>query len=289
MIEIVFAILSSFTFAYNVIGIKRGLQKMDYLSCSLLVSAISCATYIPFLFFVDFSQINMISIFLFTLSGLIAPGLARLIFFQSLQKVGALITSSIMPSQPIISAISAVIVLSEMFPPNLWIGILAIIVGAIIIETSISRNNGQKTKVAYIILPMSGVLMGGLGDSIRKIALNISNQPFLGTVVANLAALILYYLVYIFKSRKIRPITWNDFKLMWVSGIVMALAWIFTFYALSCGDVSKVAPIINSQPLFIYLLGHFYSKEIGNVSIRPLIGAIIIIIRSKYVPFYLIP
>ncbi|MCX8189146.1 MAG: DMT family transporter [Nitrososphaeria archaeon] len=280
MIEIVFAILSSFTFAYNIIGIKRGLQRMDYVSCSLLVSAISCITYIPFLFFVDFSQVNMTSVLLFALSGLIAPGLARLLFFQSLQKVGALITSSVMPAQPIISAIFAVIILSERPPPNLWIGILSIIAGAIIIETSISKNNNQKTKTAYIILPMLGVLMGGLGDPIRKIALNISNQPFLGTVIANLAALILYYLTYIFNinNRKSRKLTWADFKLMLVAGVVMALAWIFTFYALSYGSVSKVAPIINTQPLFVYLLAHFYPQEIGNVSTRPLIGAIIIIV-----------
>lgn len=278
MIDIVFAILSSFTFAYNVIGIRRGLQKMDYVSCSLVVSFVTCITYIPFLYFVDFSHVNITSTLLFALSGLIAPGLARLLFFQSLQKVGALITSSVMPSQPIISAIFAVIILSEKPPPNLWIGILAIICGAIIIETSISHNSGQKTKAAYLLLPMLGVLMGGLGDPIRKIALNITNQPFFGTFVANLASLMLYYIVYLFQSRKIKKLTLVDFKLMWITGVVMALAWVFTFYALSFGDVSKVAPIINTQPLFVYVLAHFYPKEIGNVSLRSLVGAIIIII-----------
>lgn len=278
MIEIIFAILSSLTFAYNVIGIKRGLQKMDYISCSLIVSTISCIIYFPFLYFVDFSQVNFTSVFFFALSGLIAPGLARLIFFQSLQKVGALITSSVMPSQPIISAIFAVMILTEKPVTNLWIGILAIIVGAIIIETSISRNNDQKAKVAYMLLPIVGALLGGLGDPIRKIALNISNQPFLGTIIANLAALILYYFAYILKKRETRLLTLENFKFMWVTGVVMALAWIFAFYALSYGEVSKVAPIINTQPLFVYLLAHFYPKEIGNVSIRPLIGAIIIIL-----------
>ena len=277
MIEIIFAILSSFTFAYNVIGIRRGLQRMDYITCSLIVSAITALSYTPLLPFTHISKVNVTSALLFALSGVLAPGLARLFFFQSIQKVGALITSSVMPSQPIITAIFAVIILSEKPSPKIWIGIIAIIIGAIIIEASMSKNRTQKVKTPWIILPLLGVIFGSLGDPIRKIALNISNEPILGTIIANFASLILYYATYFFKIKKDRPIKSEDFKLMFLTGIIMALAWIFTFYALSYGEVTKVTPIINTQPLFIYFLAHFFPKEIGKVNLRPLIGAIIIL------------
>lgn len=277
MIEIAFALLSSFTFAYNVIGIRRGLQEMDYLTCSLVVSIISTLSYLPILFFVDIHKVNPASVLLFALSGLLAPGLARLLFFKSIQKVGALVTSSIMPSQPIFSATFAVIFLSEKPTLNLWIGILAIIVGAIIIETSISKNNSQGAKTPWIILPLTGAIVGSLGDPIRKIALNMSNEPIFGTVIANLSSLILYSLAHLSRGNT-RPIKLKDFRLMLTTGIVMALAWIFTFYALSYGEVIKVTPIINTQPLFVYLLAHFYPKDIGNLTARPLAGAIVIIL-----------
>ncbi|MBC7092067.1 MAG: EamA family transporter, partial [Nitrososphaeria archaeon] len=217
------------------------------------------------------------STLLFALSGILAPGLARLFFFQSIQKIGALITSSVMPSQPIITAIFAVIILSERPSPKIWIGIIAIIIGAIIIETSMSKNGTREVKTPWIILPLLGVILGSLGDPIRKIALNISNEPILGTIIANFASVFLYYGIYSLKIKRNRPIRFEDFKLMFTTGVVMALAWIFTFYALSYGEVTRVTPIINSQPLFVYLLAQFFPKEIGEVNLRPLVGAIIII------------
>ena len=170
---------------------------MDYITCSLIVSAITTLSYTPLLPFTHISKVNVTSALLFALSGVLAPGLARLFFFQSIQKVGALITSSVMPSQPIITAI--------------------------------------------------------------------------------FASLILYYAIYFFKIKKDRLIKSEDFKLMFSTGIIMALAWIFTFYVLSYGEVTKVTPIIDTQPLFIYFLAHFFPKEIGKVNLRPLIGAIIIL------------
>ncbi|MEM3403846.1 MAG: EamA family transporter [Nitrososphaeria archaeon] len=281
MIEIAFATLASISLASSVVDIKRGLQKTDYISCSIVISVVGLIIYFPItLLFTDFNKLDYGSLMLFAIGGLLSPGLVRLFFFKSIEKVGALVTTSIMPSQPIITAILAVVLLSEQASIGLWVGIFTIVIGAIIIETSRSKGQNSKTFSLWILLPLLGVFSGSLSDPIRKVALNMSNLPILGTTIANLSSLLLYYLAYftIGDRKEFNPLNIENFKLMWKGGILMGLGWLFSFYALSYGNVTRVTPIINAQPLFVYILARLYPKDIEAVSIKPLIGAIIIIL-----------
>jgi uncharacterized membrane protein len=280
MIEIVFATLASISLASSVVDIRRGLRRTDYISCSIVISIVGLLIYAPLaLLFTDFNKIDTTSLLLFALAGLLSPGLVRLFFFKSIEKIGALITTSIMPSQPIITSIIAVLLLSEQASIGLWVGIFSIVIGAIIIETSRSKDNSSKSFSPWILLPLLGVLSGSLSDPIRKVALNISNLPILGTMVANISSLLLYYLTFFTIGRKrSNPLNLENFKLMWKGGVLMGIGWLFSFYALSYGNVTRVTPIINAQPLFVYLLARLYPQDIETVSIRPLIGAIVIIL-----------
>jgi drug/metabolite transporter (DMT)-like permease len=52
------------------------------------------------------------------------------------------------------------------------------------------------------------------------------------------------------------------------------------FYALRYGDVSTVTPLIQVEPLFIFLLIHYYLKGMEKISLRLVAGSVAIILGA---------
>jgi len=280
MIDIFLAILAAFFLASSVVDIRKGLQRMDYISCSMIITLIGLILLLPITaIFTDFHYINYGSTALFIIGGILSPGLVRLFFFKSIEKMGAVIMASIMPAQPIISALLAVLVLSEKPSIGLWIGILSIVVGATVIETSIIGNGKSRRVSLWLLLPITGIFFGGLSDLIRKISLNSFNQPLLGTAIANISSLLPFALMLALSKdpRESNTLTKKNFFLVWKGGLFMTIGWLLSFYALSYGNVTRVIPLVSSQPLFIFLIAHIYLKGIEKITVRPIIGALIMI------------
>ena len=68
--------------------------------------------------------------------------------------------------------------------------------------------------------------------------------------------------------------------MFWKPGLGVALGALISFYALSYGMVSVVAPIVQIMPLFVLLLTYLYLKELEKISSRFVINTIIIVIGA---------
>gem|GEM_PF-555468 len=280
MIDIVLAILASFFLASSVVDIRRGLQKMDYITCSIIITLVGLAVLLPpTILFTDFHKVDYGSLMLFTVAGILAPGLARLFLFKSIEKIGALITASIMPAQPIVSASLAAFMLSEKPSIGLWIAIFSIVVGSIVIETSRIIESGSTDVTFWLLVPFSGIFFGGLSDLTRKVALSFTPLPLLGTTVANISSLLPFAIAFAISDdpKKGRVLRRENILALWRGGILMAAGWLLSFYALNYGEVSRVIPLVSAQPLFVFLIARTYLKGVENVSWRPVAGAIVMI------------
>jgi hypothetical protein len=63
----------------------------------------------------DFSLVNIGSILLFALSGVLTPGFVRLLYYQGMKKLGAPVNSSLFAVYPLYTSLLAVLFLSEFF------------------------------------------------------------------------------------------------------------------------------------------------------------------------------
>ncbi|MGQ9780942.1 MAG: EamA family transporter [Nitrososphaeria archaeon] len=280
MIDIALSILASFFLASSVVDIRRGLQKMDYITCSIIITLVGLIILVPAtILLTDLKHITYDSVILFTVGGVLAPGLARLFLFKSIEKMGALITASIMPAQPIISATLATLMLSEKPSIGLWAGIFSIVLGATFIETSRTREGGSTGFTPWLLLPLSGIVFGGLSDLTRKVALSTSPLPLLGTTIANVSSLLPFAITFILSSdpKKARVFTGKNVLTVWKGGLFMTAGWLLSFYALSYGEVSRVIPLVSTQPLFVFLIARIYLKGVENMSWKPVAGATVII------------
>ncbi|GAI39745.1 unnamed protein product, partial [marine sediment metagenome] len=102
-----------------------------------------------------------------------------------MEKLGASLNASINAVFPLFGALLAVILLKESPTAGIWIGTIFIIFGAILIERSIntSNNNIGRFKKVFLVFPLFAALMTGSSQVIRKMGLNIYDEPIIGLAI----------------------------------------------------------------------------------------------------------
>ncbi|MEJ2244139.1 MAG: DMT family transporter, partial [Candidatus Bathyarchaeota archaeon] len=134
MLPVVLALLSSVAFASSQILIRKNIEQSNYLNVSLTVTIMGNVVLWPLaILFTDFNQLNPQGIMLFLIAGLLAPGVARLIYFKGMKAVGISANSTVFSTYPFYASIIAIIFLGEVITPQNWVGLASIMAGVIII------------------------------------------------------------------------------------------------------------------------------------------------------------
>jgi drug/metabolite transporter, DME family len=133
----------------------------------------------------NFDGVNLASFVFFALSGVLSPGIIRLLYYQGLRKLGASMNSSIHAAYPLYSALLAVMFLNETMSVLNVAGIFVILVGIVVADLSISRHcSGGGASWKNLMFPIQAGVTFGVSHIIRKYALNISNTPVVGVAIA---------------------------------------------------------------------------------------------------------
>ena len=175
MIGAALAIISAATSAVSVVLVRKYSSHSSAFNISLAIRWVGMLILWPLaLVLTDFSLINIASILLFALSGILTPGFVRLLYYQGMKKLGAPVNSSLFSIYPLYTSLLAVLFLSEILAPGNWAGILMVFLGGILVEWS-SREATTQNKHSRIdlIYPVLGGVALGVGSIFRKSALNL--------------------------------------------------------------------------------------------------------------------
>ena len=278
MIGTALALFSAAASGISVILVRKHSTESNALNVSLIISWVGMAILWPLaIFLTDFATINLAGILIFVVSGVLTPGIVRLLYYSGLKKLGAPVNSSVFSVYPLYSVLLAVLLLSEMLSLENWVGVLLVILGGALVEMSSREiNSGVKYNRRNLIFPILGGLTLGVSSIIRKYALDIYNAPVLGVAVAYTFSF-LPYAVMLMGSRSTRKdlSLKRDFRFFWIAGIGQAISWILSFYALSYERVSIITPLLSVEPLFVALFAYIYLRDLEQVS-RKLVVSIIL-------------
>ena len=281
MFGVVLALLSAMSFGLSQILVRKNLDKSNYVYISLTVTIMGNVILWPLaLIFTNFNSVNFEGLLLFILAGLLAPGIARLFYFKGMETAGISANASIFATYPLYTSIIAILLLGEVLTAENWIGLTCIITGVIFIGRS--SNNGDNKKSASkkgLIIPVLGSLAIAFSQIVRKEGLNIYSQPLLGVAVGYTTALIFYLLVIVFyKNAGARRFSGKDIRLFWKPGVGIAAGWLLSFLALNQEMVSIVAPILQTELLFILFFAYIFLRKIEKYSLKLVASALLIIV-----------
>jgi DME family drug/metabolite transporter len=282
MLGVALALLSAMSFGLSQILVRKNLEKSNYVYISLTITIMGNIVLWPLaLYFTNLSTINLEGLLLFVVAGLLAPGIARLFYFKGMETAGISANASIFATYPLYTSIIAILLLGEKLTTENWIGLTCIIVGVIFVGRNIanidgSLRNGSKKG---LIIPILGSLAFAFSQIVRKEGLNIYNQPLLGVAAGYTTALIVYILIIkLSKNTETRRFSRQDLSIFSKPGVGIAAGWLLSFLALSQEMVSIVAPVLQTELLFILLFTYIFLRKIEKYSLKLVASAILIII-----------
>ncbi len=291
MIDIILAISTAVFYGLGVIVLRKGLVESNFISASFIITIIGNIVFWSLtLLFVPLNPIDPLGVLLFVLSGILAPGLARLSYILGMERLGASMNSSVFAIHPVFGSTAAIILLHEQPTIGTLAGTLCVVCGAVLVGRSIHGNSAKswrsvKTGMAFSVFASMAL---GLSYVVRKIGLNICDEPIMGVALGYAVALSIYTLMASISSNIRSTLSMNKhaFKLFWKAGVLLAIGWITSFYAVMYGDVTVVTPITDTEPLFVFLFAYLYLKELETMTSKLILGTIIVIIGVALISIF---
>ena len=277
-----FALLGAFVFGLGIVLVRSGLVKSNFLSATVIITLIGTIVFcILSLLLVPLNSVNPIGIVFFALAGLFDPGFARLTYLKGMERLGASMNASIVAVYPFFSALIAVFMLGEYLSLGIWMGMICIICGVVLIERNVHSTPVKAAKPTRtgLAFPLSSALLVGFGYVLRKMGLNAYNEPIVGVAIAYLSSLCLYTLLSALSTtiRRSMSVSRQSLQLFWKAGLILCTGHLCAYYALRYGDVSLVAPLMNVEPFFVFILAYIFLRELEKITYKLVIGALIIV------------
>jgi len=281
MFGVALALLSALSFGLSQILVRKNLDKSNFVYISLTVTIMGNIILWPLaLTFTNLNTVNPEGLLLFVFAGLLAPGIARLFYFKGMETAGISANASIFATYPLYTSITAILLLGETLTAENWTGLACIIAGVIFVGRSINNGDARpkSTSKKGLIVPVLGSLALAFSQIVRKEGLNIYNEPLLGVAVGYTTALIVYLLVMAFsKDARTTGFSRKDLQMFWKPGVGIAAGWLLSFLALSQEMVSIVAPILQTELLFILFFAYIFLRKLEKFSFKLVASALLIV------------
>ena len=220
---------------------------------------------------------------LFLLSGLFGPGIARTFNIVSLKRIGVSRTVPVSGTAPFFATVLAIFLLGEEFSLSIFLGIVLIIFGIFVLSRR--RENGVRVfDKKDLLIPLGSAFFGGFSIVVTKKAISMLDDPIVGITIALTTALLVLLLFFV-GAKRLKNVNLKKEEIAFpvLAGCAMAGGFFLNFTALQMGDVSIVAPVFSTFPLFGVFLSHFFLRE--QITGRTWLGAVIIVAGIARIQF----
>jgi drug/metabolite transporter (DMT)-like permease len=204
------------------------------------------------------------SIAFFALAGLFTVLLGRSALFASIERIGASRAASYRVTSPIVTVTLAYLLLGERLSPGSLLGAAVVILGLWLLTSETSsrgtarpmEGRAERVVLVGILLGLASAACFGTGQVFRKLGLELTSVPVLGTSVGTLVALL------IIGSAALRGARWREMvaehraRFSWplvAAGFTTALAQYNIFYAYERSRVSTASVLGATEPVWTFV------------------------------------
>lgn len=210
----------------------------------------------------------------FAVAGLGNPAAFRVLYFRSIDRIGARISAAVVSANPAIAAILALPILGERFTLLTALGLLCIVVGAVVLQVARGGDDDSEdllvTELASLeprelALPLGAMCLLGCSFVLVKIGLDGYGNTLVGTAVGQTAALVGFVVLFSVSRTSRRQVRIRDRTALLaftLAGVFVAANWLAWFSALQLGTVVTVVPLANVYPLFIVVISYALIRQV---------------------------
>jgi drug/metabolite transporter, DME family len=310
--EVILALLSAASFAASHVVSKRGLQGTSITAGFMVIVTCAWAVVSIPVFLDPPASVPPGSIALFAISGFFAPAIARAAALAGVHTLGPSITVPIQQGlRPLLVLPAAAILLGEGFGLVRIIGVMAIVAGGWVLsrqpgggtsdvpvdpttDEGVNGSAGRSVRARVrrratsisrgfrpgVIYPVAAAVAYSTSDLLVKSGLDRASVPAFGAVVSIGSGLLVWSIAHALPSVRRRFHVGREFGWLILSGGLMGAAILLLFNALDRGDVSLVAPVVATQPLFVFLFSTLILRHVERLDRSTLMAGVIVVIGT---------
>lgn len=270
------ALVAALLFSLGIHCSRGGLRHLDSRSATLVTIGTATALYwVASPWFLERHFWLSPAIALFALIGLFRPALSGNLAMAGTHHLGPTISSTLAATAPLFGVALGVVMLGEDPGAGVLIGTIAIVSGVALL----SRRGASAGAWPWwaLLLPIGAALLRSLAQALAKLGMQTLPSPFFVGLVGYTVS---FVVVLAYQGRRDRPVAEvvRSPGLAWMiaSGVCYGFAILSLNFALACGRLVVVAPIVACSPLFTLLLGVLVFRERG-IGVRVAAAVLLIV------------
>ncbi|PYM14728.1 MAG: hypothetical protein DMD81_17040 [Candidatus Rokuibacteriota bacterium] len=211
----------------------------------------------------------------FVAAGLVAPGLARLLYYLGVHTIGVSRATTLVATQPLVAVGLAVLVLGERPGSRVILGAVAVVAGSALLS---ARGRDERPwQRRHLVFPFLAAFGFAFRDVISRYGFHNFDNPVMASAVATATSVVV---MWSFAALGGAGRTLPDgpvFRLFALAGACEGVAYLLMWRALATGQVSVVSPLVHSQPLFTIVLALIFLRDLERVTWRIVLASALII------------
>jgi drug/metabolite transporter (DMT)-like permease len=210
----------------------------------------------------------------FVVAGLLAPGIAQILFTFGVRDAGASRTSVTVGTAPLFAVAIALVFLDEPLVAGLLLGAALIVGGGVLLASDRARP-AHFRRIGLLFALLGTVAFATRDSLIRWLGTGATDvDPALATFVTMLTGTTIAFL-FLLQSRA--PVTLRAARVFLPAGLCYGLSYVFLFEAFYRGRVSVVSPIVATESLWGVALSWLVLRKSENVDARLVAGAALVV------------
>lgn len=282
------ALLAAVLFGLGMQFTQLGLRTIDSQRGTLLTILSSTVLYwIAAPWYLDWSHWAASIVWVFVLMGLFRPFLSSNLSIAGTAFLGPTISSTLSSTAPFFGLLFGVLILDEGLSSATLAGTVAIVGGVALL----ARRGGTAALSGWplwaLLLPIGAAIIRVSAHLLAKVGMETVPSPYfvglVGYTTSSVVALAN-------NARRQTPLGTilgkSDASWFLITGVFYGAAVLTLNFALQVGELSVVAPVVSSEPIFVLILGMLFFRErhidrrvISSVALVVL-GVIVIAMRG---------
>ena len=210
----------------------------------------------------------------FLVAGLVAPGLARLMFFVGIDRIGVARAFSLMATAPLFAVLIAMVFLGERPTAVLLVGAAAIVAGGMLLARRSPHEARWRRR--DMIFPALGALGFALRDNLSRWGLRDYGDALAAAAAATVTSLLVMWICAAAWRAKL-AVPRTSLVFFALSGVCEGSAYLLMWRALSIGDVSVVSPLVNAHSIVAIVLAAIFLRDLERVTWRIVVATLLIV------------
>jgi drug/metabolite transporter (DMT)-like permease len=272
------ALCAASTFGAFSVMARKAMDVGSAISASLISVIVGLPFMVALSFYLsDWGKLTLEAAFWFSLTGFLAPGLARPLVYLSIRYIGVGRAMPLITVTPFVSTVVAVVWLGEQPAPVIFGATALVVSGCFLI--ALKPEGDKDWRRIHLLLPFAHSLVMAFASTTRRYSLLVMPDIMIGIIIASLASIPAFFLFLPFlppeERWRVEP---GGYKMMILTGLLNSFSFLVFFSAFQFGPVSIVVPIGYAAPLFALVFTRIWLRDEEVLTWQKWTGAVTLFI-----------